>query len=78
MENNINFMLLTSALDEEVEALLYQNGLAEVMYYFADATAIETMLRSNPGFILLKDAKVLGKWHYNNAGEIMEYPFEIE
>lgn len=78
MENNINFMLLTSALDEEVEALLYQNGLAEVMYYFADATAIETMLRSNPGFILLKDAKVLGKWHYNNAEKIMEYPFEIE
>ena len=78
VENNINFALLTSALDEDVETFLYQNGLGEVFYFFADATAIETMLRSNPGYILLKDAKVLGKWHYRKADKIMEYPFEIE
>lgn len=78
VERGINFVLLTSALDEEVQPLLYDNGLSEMIYYFADATAIETMLRSNPGFILLKDAEVKGKWHYRNARKIFDYPFEIE
>lgn len=78
VDNGINFVLLTSALDDDVQAFLYKNNLSELIYYFADATAIETMLRSNPGFVLLKDAKVLGKWHYRNAEKIMEYPFEVE
>lgn len=76
VDNGINFVLLTSALDEDVQAFLYENELSELIYYFADATAIETMLRSNPGFILLKDAKVMGKWHYNNYEKVMDYPFE--
>lgn len=78
VDKGINFVLLTSALDEEIQPLLYENGLNEMIYYFADATAIETMLRSNPGFILLKDAEVKGKWHYRNAKKILDYPFEIE
>lgn len=78
VENGINFVLLTSALPEEIEAFLYENELGEVVYYFADTTAIETMLRSNPGFVLLKEAKVLGKWSVANADKVMNYDFEIE
>lgn len=76
IENKLNIVLLTCALPEETEAFLARNGLEEMMYYFADATAIETMVRSNPGFILLKDAKVMGKWHYRNADKLInDYDF---
>ncbi len=78
LENGINFVILTSALNEDMESYLYQNRLSELVYYFADATAIETMLRSNPGFILLKDAKVLAKWSKANVNKIQDYPFAIE
>lgn len=78
MENGINFVVLTSALNEDMESYLYQNHLSGLVYYAADATAIETMLRSNPGFILLKDAKVLAKWSKANINRIQDYPFEIE
>ena len=76
VENNINLVLLTSALEEEVYAFLEANQLDDMFFYFADATAIETMLRSNPGYILLKDAKVLGKWHYKNTRKLLDFPFE--
>jgi uncharacterized membrane protein YphA (DoxX/SURF4 family) len=77
-ENGINFVLLTSALPEDIESFLYENKMSTVIYYFADTTAIETMLRSNPGFVLLKEAKVLGKWSVANANKVMDYDFEIE
>ena len=77
-ENGIDMVLLTSALTEDAEAFLYEHGLSDMPYYFADATAIETMLRSNPGFVLLKEAKVLGKWSVANARKLQEYPFQIE
>lgn len=68
-EQSIPYVLLTSALPERVEQFLYDNGLEGMEFYFADATAIETMLRSNPGFILLKEGKVLGKWHYKQKNK---------
>lgn len=34
-------------------------------YYSADATVLKTMMRSDPGIMLVKDGVVLGKWHYN-------------
>ncbi len=60
-ENELQIIMLTSALPEEVQAWLYQNGIAGLDYLFADATAIETMMRGNPGFMFVKDAKVIDK-----------------
>ena len=60
-ENDIHPVLLTSALPEEVQEWLYENGIDGLDYLFADATAIETMMRGNPGFMYVKDAKVVDK-----------------
>lgn len=60
-ENGLQIILLTSALPEEVQAWLYENELEGLDYLFSDATAIETMMRGNPGFMFIKDATVVDK-----------------
>lgn len=74
-ENGIQVVLLTSALPEDVEAFLYENKLDDMEFYFADATAIETMARSNPGFVLMKEGKVMGKWHHRHVRNLYDYQF---
>jgi hypothetical protein len=35
----------------------------------ADATMLKTMIRSNPGLLLLDKGVILKKWHYNDIPE---------
>jgi uncharacterized membrane protein YphA (DoxX/SURF4 family) len=44
-----------------------------INYYFADATTLKTMIRSNPGLILLKNGTIIAKWHYNDFPDIKEF-----
>ena len=60
-ENSLQIVMLTSALPAEVQAWLYQNDISGLDYLFADATAIETMMRGNPGFMFVKNATVVDK-----------------
>lgn len=60
-ENGKQIVLLTAALPEEIQAWLYDNQVEGMDYLFADATAIKTMLRGNPGFMYVKDAVVVDK-----------------
>ena len=58
--------ILTSSGYEKFEAFRHKNQLA-APYYFADATVLKTMVRSNPGVVLLQDGVVIAKWHYNDT-----------
>ena len=44
------------------------NALADSLYTFynLDPTPIKTMMRSNPGVMLIKDNVVIDKWHWNH------------
>lgn len=71
---NYQTWILTSSGYETFEAFRHQNQLA-APYFFADATVLKTMVRSNPGIVLLNNGTVLEKWHYNDApltGEVIE------
>jgi hypothetical protein len=56
---------LTSTNRQEFDVFRHEVNLA-VPFYFTDATVLKTMMRSNPGIMLLKDGVVVGKWSRND------------
>ena len=38
---------------------------AEYPFCLTDGTTLKTIVRSNPGLLLLHDGKVVGKWSHN-------------
>ncbi len=63
---NFETWILTSSGYERFEAFRHANQLA-APYFFADATVLKTMVRSNPGVLLMNNGTVLAKWHYNDT-----------
>jgi uncharacterized membrane protein YphA (DoxX/SURF4 family) len=61
----VEFVGLTSTSAKEVDAFRHEFNSA-FDYYYADATMLKTMIRSNPGLMLLKKGTVTAMWHYND------------
>ncbi|MDX5436952.1 MAG: DoxX family protein, partial [Pontibacter sp.] len=64
-------MVITSSSAADFEAFRHEVNLA-VPYYFGDGTVLKTIIRANPGLVLLKDGTVVGKWHHNDTPDIEE------
>lgn len=58
------FYGLTAASPQAIDEFRH-NVQATYDYYIMDATTLKTMIRSNPGLILLKKGTVIHMWHYN-------------
>ncbi|HRI80400.1 MAG TPA: DoxX family protein [Cyclobacteriaceae bacterium] len=71
LDGKVEIMALTSSSSVQMESFRHENQLA-VPYAFTDATVLKTMIRSNPGIILLRDGTVLGHWHYNDVPDSEE------
>ncbi|MBK5278682.1 MAG: DoxX family protein [Bacteroidia bacterium] len=66
LDGKVEAFVLTSSLAEQMEAFRHEHQLA-IPYYYADATVLKTIIRSNPGISLWKDGTVLGNWHHNDT-----------
>jgi len=64
-ENGLSFICLTSTLQDESAAFAQETG-APYEFFNCDEIVLKTIIRSNPGLIVIKDGTVLGKWHYND------------
>ena len=42
----------------------------DFLFYTTDETALKTIIRSNPGIVKLKYAKIQEKWHWNDADKL--------
>jgi uncharacterized membrane protein YphA (DoxX/SURF4 family) len=65
VSDGYSFVCLTNAMPGEIKRFRLENGTA-FGFYTADDVVLKTMVRSNPGLILLKNGKVLGKWDYHD------------
>jgi hypothetical protein len=61
MNKGIPFYVLTSSGTKEMNS--YNNGL---QFCSVDETTLKTMVRANPGYILLKNGTIIGKWSWAN------------
>lgn len=63
---NIRSVLLTSnAAQDAADFSKKMNLFTEVFY--ADAVPLKSMVRANPGLLLLKNGVVINKWHFNTV-----------
>lgn len=63
---DVSTYVFTSVSAAEIEGFLAEQQL-NIPYFFADATVLKTISRSNPGLWLLSDGTVKGKWHFNDT-----------
>ena len=65
VEHGYSFYCLTSSSDEQFESWRDKTG-AEYPIALMDDITLKTMIRSNPGLMLLKEGTILNKWSDND------------
>ena len=65
VEHGYQFYCLTSSSDSDIEDWQERTG-AEYPFCLMDDITLKTMIRSNPGLMLLKNGVVINKWSVNN------------
>lgn len=63
---NIRTVLLTSNSATDAQKFVKKNNLFSEVFY-ADAVPLKSMVRANPGILLLKNGVVINKWHFHNV-----------
>lgn len=71
VENGIPFYAATSSLEEDIELWRKRTG-AEYPFYSADNLLLKTMVRSNPGLLVIKGGKVVDKWSVKDVPELYD------
>ncbi len=61
---NTRTILLTSSTTATAEAFAKRYHLVSEVFY-ADGVPLKSMVRANPGVMLLKNGTVINKWHYH-------------
>jgi uncharacterized membrane protein YphA (DoxX/SURF4 family) len=68
-KNNFKFYFLTASGEKEIQSFKSKTN-SNFDFYTADETTLKSMIRCNPGLILIKHGVVLAKWHYNDIPAI--------
>ncbi|GAO31417.1 BT_3928 family protein [Geofilum rubicundum] len=74
-QKGIPFYCITSSGSQEMEAFDEANKTM-FSYLQSDETTLKTIIRSNPGLVMLYDGTITAKWHYRNlpGSSIMHQP----
>lgn len=68
-DKGYKFICLTSSTGSVLDKF---KAIANPAYdfYFGDEITLKTIIRSNPGLLLLKKGTILSKWHYNDIPSV--------
>lgn len=70
--NEMEFICLTSSLPSDSEAFARENG-APYEFFNTDEITLKTIVRSNPGLMVVKDGIIVAKYHYNDIPSPEEF-----
>ncbi len=65
---NCSFFALSASPISEIKNFTEKHGPG-FPFYHADETTLQTMIRSNPGLMLIKDGTIIAKWSYREFPE---------
>ena len=68
-DQGYKFICLTSSTGDVLENFK-AGAKPDYDFYFGDEITLKTIIRSNPGLLLLKKGTILGKWHYNDIPSV--------
>lgn len=63
--DGVTFVALTSSTKETIEKFKL-DAKTNIDFYNTDGTVLKTMIRSNPGLMMLKGGTVMDIWHYHS------------
>jgi uncharacterized membrane protein YphA (DoxX/SURF4 family) len=63
---NTRTILLTASPVREAATFVKKHHLVSEIFY-ADGVPLKSMVRANPGIVLLKNGTIINKWHYHNV-----------
>ncbi|NBC83998.1 MAG: DoxX family membrane protein [Bacteroidetes bacterium] len=66
--NNYKFYLGTASTNEEIDFYTSEYQLP-FNFYTADNIMLKTVVRANPGLVLIKNGTIIKKWHHNDLPE---------
>lgn len=75
IDKGYRFTGLTASLPQQAQEFVIANN-SPFNYLYCDQIVLKTIIRSNPGLMLIKDGKVYGKWHYNDLPELQVLELE--
>ena len=77
IDNGYPFYCLTASGEKAIEKWCDLTG-AEYEFCQTDDITLKTIVRSNPGLVLMKDGKVIRKWSHNNLPTEEELTAKLE
>ena len=66
---------LTATPYDDIETVRHEEQLP-IPFYTADDIVLKMFIRANPGFVLMKDGTILGKWAWRDLPELSEINLE--
>ena len=76
MDQGMQFIGLTATLPRESDEFIQRHNVP-YEFFNTDEITLKTIIRSNPGFIVLKNGTVVAKYHYNDIPSPEEFEKEF-
>ena len=75
-EKGVNVYGMTSSTIDEIKNISEKYDL-NFNLHSSDEIMLKTVVRANPGALLIKEGTIIGKWHYRNLPQIEENEYNI-
>lgn len=76
-EHGMHFVGMTASILDEAMAVAAEKELP-IDFFNCDEITLKTIIRSNPGLVLLKKGTIIDKWHFNDIPTVEEFQKQQE